>query len=79
MTSPPPLSRPPVKRVRRTKTPPVKRIVVHPDQITQRDRRPWSQSSLEDVIIRFVLVSTVIVAIATGLLALALGFSLEAH
>jgi len=79
MTPPPPLSRPPAKRGRRTKTAPIKRIVVHPDQITQRDRRPWSQSSLEDVIIRFVLVSTVIVAIATGLLALALGFSLEAH
>ena len=78
MTLPTPQSRPPAKlREPRTKTPPVKRIVVHPDQITQRDRRPWSQSSLEDVIIRFVLVSTVIVAAGAGALALALGLILE--
>lgn len=74
MTLPTPLSHPPAKpRAERTKTLPVKKIVVHPDQITQRDRRPWSQSSLEDVLIRFVLVSTIIVATGVGLLALALG------
>jgi len=55
----------------------VKKIVVHPDQITQRDRRPWSQSSLEDVIIRFVLVSAVIVAIGVGALTLALRVGLH--
>ncbi len=78
MILPTPQSRPPAKlREPRTKTPSVKRIVVHPDQITQRDRRPWSQSSLEDVIIRFVLVSTVIVAAGAGALAVALGLILE--
>ena len=78
MTLPTPLSAPPAKpRSEQTKAPPVKKIVVHPDQITQRDRRPWSQSSLEDVIIRFVLVSTLIVATGVGLLALALGVILD--
>lgn len=78
MTLPAPRSHPPKKpRSKQTKTPPVKKIVVHPDQITQRDRRPWSQSSLEDVIIRFVLVSAVIVAIGVGALTLALRVGLH--
>jgi len=78
MTLPAPRLRPPKKpRSKQTKTPPVKKIVVHPDQITQRDRRPWSQSSLEDVIIRFVLVSAVIVAIGVGALTLALRVGLH--
>ena len=73
MTLPAPPSRPPKKlRAKQTKTPPVKKIVVHPDQIIQRDRRPWSQSSLEDVLIRCVLVSAVIVAIGVGALSFAL-------
>ncbi|MDO8324252.1 MAG: hypothetical protein Q7T23_15080 [Phenylobacterium sp.] len=73
MTLPTPLPRQPAKRrPEQTKTPPAKLVVVHPDQITQRDRRPWNQSSLENVVIRFILVSTVIVAIGAGLIALAL-------
>jgi hypothetical protein len=78
MTLPPPLYRPPAKlRPEQAKPSPAQRIVVCPDQITQRDRRPWSQSSLEDVLIRFVLVSTVIVATGVGLLALGLGIILD--
>ena len=73
MTLPTPPPRPPAKqRQAQTRMPPAKLVVVHPDQITQRDRRPWNQSSLETVVIRFVLVSTVIVAIGAGLIALAL-------
>jgi len=73
MTLPTPLSRPPAKtRAGRTTAPPGKLVVVHPDQITQRDHRPWNQSSLENVVIRFVLISTGIVAMGAGLIALAL-------
>jgi len=73
MTVPTRLPRPPAKpHQARTKAPPTKLVVVHPDQITQRDRRPWNQSSLEHVVIRFVLVSTGIVALGTCLIALAL-------
>ncbi len=73
MTVPTRLPRPPTKPgPAQTKTEPPKLVVVHPDQITQRDRRPWNQSSLEIVVIRFVLVSTGIVAMGAGLIALAL-------
>lgn len=79
MTLPTPLTRPPATlSSEQAETPPAKKkIVVHPDQITQRDYRPWSQSSLEDVLFRFVLVSTIIVATGVGLLALALGVILD--
>ncbi len=73
MTVPTPLPRPPAKpHQAHTKPLPIKLVVVHPDQITQRDRRPWNQRSLEYVVIRFVLVSTGIVAGGAGLIALAL-------
>lgn len=79
MTLPTPRTPPPAKPHKaQTTTSPARLVVVHPDQITQRDRRPWNQSSLENVVIRFILVSTVIVAIGAGAIVLAVGFSLKA-
>lgn len=54
---------------------PVKRITVHPDQVMQRDSRAWSQTSLEQVVIRFLLISCLVVALGAGSLALALRFA----
>jgi hypothetical protein len=54
---------------------PVKRITVHPDQVVQRDPRAWSQTSLEQVVIRFLLISCLVVALGAGSLALALRFA----
>ena len=78
MTLPTPRPPPPAKPRKAQTTSPARLVVVHPDQITQRDRRPWNQSSLENVVIRFILVSTVIVAIGAGAIVLAVSFSLKA-
>jgi len=50
-----------------------KRIFVHPDQITQPDRRPWSEKPLESVIIRFMLMSALFISLTLGAGILILG------
>lgn len=40
----------------------VEQIVVRPDQIEQRDPRPWLEASLLHVLIRWVAFSAIIVA-----------------
>jgi hypothetical protein len=50
-----------------------KRIIVHPDQVTQPDRRPWNDRPLEDVLIRFVLMSALFIGIAAVAIGLGLG------
>ena len=50
----------------------IKRIVVHPDQVSQPDRRPWRRTSLTQVVGRFLLMSAAIVAIGVAILALGL-------
>jgi hypothetical protein len=44
----------------------VERIVVHPDQVTQRDRRPWRVWSLEREVSRYLVISAVLVAVGVA-------------
>jgi len=43
-----------------------KKIIVHPDQIILPDRRPWSDRPLEDVVVRFVLMSALFIGLSIG-------------
>jgi hypothetical protein len=44
----------------------VERIVVHPDQVSQRDRRPWRIWSLEREVSRYLVISAILVALGVA-------------
>jgi hypothetical protein len=62
-----PQAEPPVLRARQ-----VEHIVIRPDQVVQRDLRPWNRASLTLVVVRFLVLSALIVAAGTVLLVLGL-------
>jgi hypothetical protein len=51
---------------------PVEKIVVRPDQISQRDPRPLREIRLGQVVVRFLALSAVFVACSVGLVIVAL-------
>ena len=48
----------------------VTHIDVKPEEVLQPDRRPWARLSLDQVVVRTLLISTVAVALTLGVIAL---------
>ena len=47
----------------------VRRIEVAPEEVLQPDRRPWARLSLDQVVLRTMLISAVAVAATLGVIA----------
>ena len=50
-----------------------RKIIVHPDQVHQPDKRPWDNRSLEAAVGRYLMASMFFVAVAALAIGLALG------